>query len=282
MEPSRPAPTSARITGPNLVNDRAALPVAAIVGDHLRHRWFVQQLADDQRFELRAVVCERQPPPAAADDPLVADHFRLRDEAELRHFERASPLDAHNVPVRVVGTGESNDPSVADWLRPAGADYLLLFGCGIIREPLLEDFTGRTINMHLGLSPYYKGHATNFWPLVNGEPECVGTTVHVATLAVDAGPILRQARPRIAVGDGSHDIGSKAVMAGARALRDAAAAYAKGEVSGEPQHGEGRIYRRSDFNPAAVAEMRRRFADGMIERYLDEREERDARFPIVE
>lgn len=263
------------------MNDRAALAVAAIVGDHLRHRWLVQQLAGDPRLELRAIVRERQPPPAAADDSLVADHFRLREEAEQRHFAGAAELEDHGAPVRTVGCGESNDPDVAEWLRPAGAEHLLLFGCSIIRAPLLEDFDGRTVNMHLGLSPYYKGHATNFWPLVNGEPECVGVTVHLATLEVDAGAILRQARPGKAAGDGSHDIGSKAVAAGALALRDATVAYARGELEPSPQTGGGRVYRRRDFTPEAVAELRRRFADGMIERYLAEREERDARFPIV-
>ena len=263
------------------MNDRAALPVAAIVGDHLRHRWLVQQIAGDPRLELRAVVCERQPPPAAADDPLVADHFRLRDEAERRHFEGAPGLDAYGVPALTVAAGESNDPSVAEWLRPAAADYLLLFGCSIIREPLLADFDGRTVNMHLGLSPYYKGHATNFWPLVNGEPECVGVTVHLATLSVDAGPILKQARPAMSSEDDSHDIGSRAVAAGAAALRDATVEHARGHLAGVPQRGEGRVYRRRDFIPGAVAELRRRFAEGMIARYLDEREQRDARFPIV-
>ncbi len=265
---------------------REPVRFAAIVGDHQRHRWLVAQLAADPRLELRGVVCERQPPPPKGEteeeERLIAEHFALRAEAEERYFGSAPPLEAHGVPVRAVAPGESNDPAVAEWVRGLGADYLVLFGCSIIREPLLADFDCRAINIHLGLSPHYKGHATNFWPLVNGEPECVGATIHLATLDVDAGPILRQARPEMAPGDGSHDIGCKAIAAGALALADAVAGYAAGEVEPAPQEGDGRVYRRADFTPRAVAEMRRRFAEGMIPRYLAEKPERDARFPIVE
>ena len=35
------------------------------------------------------------------------------------------------------------------------------------------------INVHLGLSPYYKGSATNFWPFVNNELQFLGVTFMV-------------------------------------------------------------------------------------------------------
>ena len=260
------------------------LPFVAIVGDHLRHRWLVAQLAAHPGLTLRGIVCERQPPAprgsTADEDALVADHFARRSAAEERHFG-APALEGHGVPVLAVDSGRSNDPEVAAWMGTLGASWLVLFGCSIIREPLLADFENRAVNIHLGLSPYYKGHATNFWPLVNGEPECVGATVHLATLSVDAGPILRQARPDIAAADDSHDIGCKALIAGARALLEGLSAYAVGELEPTPQTGDGRVYRRADFTPAAVEELRERFRSGMIPEYLAHRQAREARFPIV-
>jgi methionyl-tRNA formyltransferase len=158
----------------------------------------------------------------------------------------------------------------------------VLLGSSIITEPLLVDFDMRTINIHLGLSPYYRGTATNFWPLVNGEPECVGATIHLATLSVDAGPIIRQRRPPMEPEDGSHDIGCKALIEGTNAMRDAISDYASGTVDLVPQSGGGQLYKSSDFHPGAVEEMRRRFADGLIPEYLSHKAERDAAFPIVE
>jgi methionyl-tRNA formyltransferase len=263
------------------------VPVVALVGDHLRHRWYASQLALSDAVELRGVVSERQPPqPSGRDeveDELVADHFARRRAAEERHFGGAPGWEELGAPFLAVERGETNSQPTARWVDEHEPELLALYGCGIIRAPLLEDH--EAVNIHLGLSPYYKGHATNFWPLVNGEPECVGATVHLATLDVDAGPILRQARPLVVPEDDSHDIGCKALAAGVDALLDALPAYAARTLDPVAQQAGGRIYRHADFDAApgeAIAELRRRFAAGMIPNYLAEKALRDAQFPIVE
>lgn len=261
------------------------IPIVALVGDFLRHRWYAAQFADDPRFELRAVVSERQPAARSGEteqeNRLIADHFARRDAAEEAFFGGA-PAWEELGETRHVDRGATNEEPTAAWVQSFEPTHLVLYGSSIIREPLLTEFHDRTVNIHLGLSPYYKGHATNFWPLVNGEPECVGATIHLATLSVDAGPILRQVRPDPAADDGSHDIGCKAISAGSAAHRDAVAAYAAGALEPIAQQPGGRLYKRADFTAAAVEEMRNRLADGMITDYLRDRPARDARFPIIE
>ena len=46
--------------------------------------------------------------------------------------------------------------------------------------------------MHGGLSPWYKGGATHFWPTYLIEPEFTGITVHETTKDLDAGAIIHQ------------------------------------------------------------------------------------------
>lgn len=48
----------------------------------------------------------------------------------------------------------------------------------------------QAINLHPGLLPYNAGSHPNVWPLVDGTP--AGTTLHIMTDAIDAGPILVQ------------------------------------------------------------------------------------------
>jgi methionyl-tRNA formyltransferase len=257
--------------------------VAVITGDQMRHRWYTTRVAEEH--ELVGVVVEQkrtQPTSdTAPDDALLREHFDERTEAERRFFGAGVPV-RDIAPTLAVDHGGSNAPEVADWIAGLGADYLLLFGCSIIREPLLKLFTERTINMHLGLSPYYRGAATNFWPLARGEPECVGATVHLATLSVDAGAILRQARPAMEVEDGAHDIGCRAIVAGVDTLNAAAAAYADASIIPVAQDTGGLLFKNADFDAEAVREMRRRMAKGLIAHYLEHKQERDARRPIVE
>jgi len=261
-----------------------ALSIAVVTADQRRHAWFVGELAGDPRLRLEGVVREAKRPrrrgETEARDRLIVAHLAARDEAEERYFGAAAGLD---VPMLDVAWGESNDQSTADWVTGLEADRLVLFGSSIIREPLLQLFAGRTVNLHLGLSPYYRGTASNFWPLVNGEPECVGSTIHLATPAVDGGPILRQTRPEVLAEDGSHDVGCKALVAGTAAMREALVVHAAGEarMSPQPDEGGGRLYRSSDFHPGAVEQLHRRFADGMMPEYLAHKAERDRAFPIV-
>ena len=265
-----------------------SVPVVALVGDHLRHRWYASRIAAADRIELRALVSERQPSAPRGstpdEDELVADHFARRSRAEQRHFADVPAWDQLGAPFLAVERGDTNTDEVAAWVRGHEPRYLLLYGCGIIRAPLLDAYDGRTVNLHLGLSPYYRGHGTNFWPLVNGEPECVGATVHLATLDVDAGAVLRQARPELSADDDSHDIGCRAIAAGTQAVLDALPAFDGNELEALPQRAGGRVYRHADFDRApgaAITELRRRLAEGMIADYLAHKGPRDARFPIV-
>ena len=216
------------------------------------------------------------------DRPTVmAEHLRERDEAEARYFGDHRELDHPSV--LDVGVGESNAPETHAFLEKLSPDVVLLFGTSIIEPPILSDYEGRILNMHLGLSPYYRGAATNFWPLVRGEPECVGVTVHHAILKVDAGAILHQVRPELAPDDGPHDVGCKAIVAGARAVVSTLERFRQAPSQGAPQErGRGLLFRRRDFSAEAVEQMRANFRAGMLPRYLASKAERDAAHPLVE
>jgi methionyl-tRNA formyltransferase len=258
--------------------------VVAIVGDQLRHRHVLRQLEQHPGIELRGVVVETKRPRPTDERPeldaVLVEHFAARTRAEEVFF---GELEAWRpaADVRPVPFGGSNDDAVAAWVLAREPHALVLFGCSIIREQLLERLPERVVNLHLGLSPYYRGAATNFWPLVNGEPECVGATVHLATLSVDAGPILRQTRPEMAADDGSHEIGCRAILAGAEALSGGLVDYVGGRLPAVPQSAGGRVYRNADFHAEAVQQLWRNLDEGLISWYLAEKEARDARRPIV-
>jgi folate-dependent phosphoribosylglycinamide formyltransferase PurN len=219
----------------------------------------------------------------AADEAVIQRHFAARDESEARYFVSDSALRlkagaAH----RRVAAGGCSDPAEVALMMGARPDVVLVFGTGILREPLLSAFDGRIINIHLGLSPYYRGAGTNFWPLVNREPEYVGATIHYLDAGIDTGPIISHARPSIDRGDGPHDLGNKTIVAAAQALLRAAAAHTSGITRAVPQWGGGRLYQRKDFSAGAVRTMCRHFDSGMIDEYLAAREARDAALRLVQ
>ena len=172
--------------------------IVLLTGNQLRHRYVASRIAAN--LQLVGVLQEgkaklvAKPEELSDDDRTVIDqHFSQRGDAERKLLGEAIPLP--EVPVRKVEHGGSNTPEVFDWVQSLKPDYIVLYGTSIIKAPLLSAYDGRMINIHLGLSPYYRGTGTNFWPLVDRCPECVGATIHLAVLSVDAGAILRQVRP---------------------------------------------------------------------------------------
>jgi folate-dependent phosphoribosylglycinamide formyltransferase PurN len=219
----------------------------------------------------------------AADEAVIQQHFAARDESEAQYFASDAALRLRPGALqRQVPAGRCSEPAEVALMVAARPDVVLVFGTGILREPLLSVFDGRIINIHLGLSPYYRGSGTNFWPLVNREPEYVGATIHYLDAGIDTGPIIAHARPAIERGDGPHDLGNKTIVAAAHALLRAASAHAGGVVRAVPQSGRGKLYQRKDFNAAAVRSLYRNFETGMIDEYLAARHARDAAVRLIQ
>lgn len=82
-------------------------------------------------------------------------------------------------------------------------DIIFFYGCSLISQLVIDAFSCPLVNIHLGLSPYYRGSGTNFWPLYNKEPEYVGVTFHKLTSKIDDGYIYLQRR---ATSDMAYDV----------------------------------------------------------------------------
>ena len=215
---------------------------------------------------------------SAEDEAIITRHFAARDDSEQDYFKSHDTVLA---PVRRVPPGGCNDSGEVGTMRELNPDVVLVFGTGLLAQPLLDEFPARLINIHLGLSPYYRGAGTNFWPLVNREPEYCGATIHFLDAGVDSGPIIAHVRPDIASDDGPHDIGNKTIVAAADALATAAVVHLASPLHVVPQTRTGRVYKRADFSAAAVRTLYANFSSGMIREYLDNREARDAAVPLV-
>ena len=48
----------------------------------------------------------------------------------------------------------------------------------------------KTINIHMGVSPYYRGTDCNYWTLVDDNPHLVGATIHMISKGLDSDQIL--------------------------------------------------------------------------------------------
>ncbi len=95
---------------------------------------------------------------------------------------------------------------ITDRLRSAGVDLVALAGfMRIARGELLDEFSGRMLNIHPSLLPKFKGLAAWKQAFEAGEAE-TGCTVHLVTAGVDCGQVLGQARVPILGSDSAEDV----------------------------------------------------------------------------
>ena len=157
------------------------------------------------------------------EELIIARHFADRDTSEREFFAAdAQPRLGERGMLRRVTPGGVNDGAEVGLMRNLAPDVLVVFGTSMLREEILTRFQGKIIGLHLGLSPYYRGSGTNFWPLVNREPEYVGATIHYLNPGADSEPIIAHVRPGIEPDDSPHSLGNKTVIAAGQCLAEVA------------------------------------------------------------
>ena len=255
------------------------MKIGVLTSVETRHRHFVQALR--RHVNVVAVAYEETGySPAAVDTAdltteearIVAEHFAERSRQEEIFFGNDGDfvMTGPRCAVRHLAPGTLNSPRTLRFLESAAVDTVVVYGTNLIRPPLLDHWPSRMINLHLGLSPYYRGTATNFYPLLNEEPEYVGATIHLLDAGIDSGAILRHARPEIVADDLPHTIGCKAILAGIMAMITVLKDLERGVLHPVPQWKveRPRLYLRKDYHPRQVVELYRKIDAGLIKRYV--------------
>lgn len=127
---------------------------------------------------------------------VMNDYFKRVREAEKEVFGTVSFLSG-NVDHLALKSGDLNKIS-QEVLKPAlDSDVYVVFGSSYIKGWLIDYLMEhRAINIHMGVSPYYRGSSCNFWAAYDGRFELVGATIHLLAKGLDSGDMLYHALPK--------------------------------------------------------------------------------------
>lgn len=74
------------------------------------------------------------------------------------------------------------------------SNVYIVFGSSYIKGKLVDFLVqNKAINIHMGISPYYRGSDCNFWALYDGNSHLVGSTIHLISKGLDSGSMLYHA-----------------------------------------------------------------------------------------
>ena len=140
---------------------------------------------------------------------IVPDHYPA-SEIMKKYFEHVNYAQSKifgnsyinslskNIKILPILSGDLNKCSLSflsDFLK---SDIYVVFGSSFIKGELIDYLVKQnTINIHMGISPYYRGTDCNFWSLYDNNPHLSGATIHMLSKGLDSGPILYHAMSNI-------------------------------------------------------------------------------------
>jgi hypothetical protein len=125
-----------------------------------------------------------------------------------------------------------NAPETRELLTSLRPDVFVVHATGILSPKTYELAGMLAMNIHCGVLPEYRGHASTFWALWNRDARNVGVSVHEIAKIVDTGRVLRLGRVELRPDDTDVTAWLRAVAAGADLTIDVVRKLAAGEDPG--------------------------------------------------
>lgn len=242
----------------------------------MRHQYFRNKLALTNGIEVIASYCEGVEKSLANqinNNPNASDieklHIAARTQSETDYFAQSLSSMGKQSNTRKIAKGAINDADIVREIMDLNPDLLICYGSSLIKSGLLQKFKGRFLNVHLGLSPYYRGAGTNIWPLINGEPDMVGATFMYIDEGIDTGRIIHQIRADIFLGDSPHSIGNRLISKMTQNYSDLILNFDRLTREQQPQS-DGKLYLQKHFDECACRKLYDQFGGRMIENYIRE------------
>lgn len=118
----------------------------------------------------------------------------LRMESKSRVNELRSKIDLAAIDGcdAVFYPKSVNDTDVISHTNALAPDVIVVCGTGIIHKKIIQGLKAPLINIHVGITPKYRGVHGGYWALANKDVENFGVTVHLIDPGIDTGGIISQ------------------------------------------------------------------------------------------
>ena len=163
-----------------------------------------------------------------------------------------------NVRTLSVKSGDLNMLSEEQLGDALSSDIFIVFGASYIKGWLIDCLIEKNaLNIHMGLSPYYRGSSCNFWALYDKKPSYVGATIHMLSKGLDSGDMLFHCVPLLREGDAPYDFTMRSVDVAHQGLYEVIKSEAIFSMPCAPQDRtlEVRYTRNADFTDAVAMEF---------------------------
>ena len=179
------------------------MKITLLTSNKNRHNYLINLLStiSDELFVIQEcdTVFPGVIPGHYQASPIVKKYFENVNNVQIKLFGNSYVNNLKkNIKILPMLSGDLNKCPMgllSDFLK---SDVYVVFGSSYIKGELIDFLLEqRAINIHAGVSPYYRGTDCNFWALYDDNPHLVGTTIHLLSKGLDSGPMLYHAMSNI-------------------------------------------------------------------------------------
>jgi hypothetical protein len=234
------------------------MKITLFTANKSRHNYLINLLSNisDELFVVQecvtifpGVVPGRYPA-----SEIMKNYFEKVNQAQLKLF--GNPYvnnSSKNIKLLPISSGDINSCSLdllSDFLK---SDIYIVFGGSYIKGELADYLVKqKAINIHMGVSPYYRGADCNFWALYDNNPHLVGATIQLLSKGLDSGPMLYHAMSNLRSNPFEYTMSTvkSAFHSITERIKDNSILQIKPEVQNKKQ--EIRYSKRVDFNEEVI------------------------------
>jgi len=237
-------------------------------GNQLRHKYFAIRLLKD--IQNSNVLIEKSRP-LTITSKIMEIHFDEFKKEEKKYFEKYVDENREFLKARTVKEIESGTINEqVDFIKNINPKVIAIHSTSLIKEELINAFPKRLINLHAGLSPYYRGAGTNVFPFYDRQLEFIGMTVHYIDIGIDSGDIILQGKPIMEEDDNTHTIGCKNVILGTNLMIRVINRYLeKGILKAVKQDkSKGKLYQIKDFTDEVILSIKEDIDNDLVRNFV--------------
>lgn len=150
------------------------------------------------------------------------------------------------------------------------ADATVIYGSGIIGDDFMKVLPQPLINIHGGISPYFKGSSTLLYALALGQPELLGMTIHEIDSGIDSGDIFCHLLPDLKFGMSPTKMFASCQKKLYEEIENIINKIIEGSLTSVPQSKFGRTFMERDYREAILKSIYTMYEEGFFNLSISE------------
>lgn len=124
--------------------------------------------------------------------------LKLFSKSRINEIQKQFGLENSEIPSKkLINVDSVNCDDCLKVLKQIEPDLIIVNGTRIISKNILNNVQALFINIHVGITPEYRGVHGAYWALVNNDAQNCGVTVHKVDEGIDTGDLIKQSTIKI-------------------------------------------------------------------------------------